>query len=402
MRILLVAASAVALSGCSWLGHMSDNDYYNYGHNAASCGYSVPTPVTTNCLPQSVNYPSAPAAQPSYAVSQTPSYVVSQPQTSVKPYTKPYVQPQAQTYAQPQVQSQPTSSVGSYEYTPVQTYQQPVVQSQPVYTTGGYGSHSQTVYHSGQSHAPLRGYYGVQKAPKTHTHYYVQAYGGANFQHESENSGLTGLFTTGDIGDGTTINVADGTEYGWETEYDTGYVYGGELGYRTHKGWRFGVEGTRSTADVDGHENVTLGGAGIGALDAASIALSPTPLGVTVADLVANGQGEIEQTGVFLNGYYDFNRGGRFTPYVGVGVGAVDVDVDFNPSGTSIINGSETLFGYQGRVGASYNVKGPLDVFTEYTYRATEDAGIQNDLFPGDLDIETDQSLVTVGARYNF
>lgn len=392
------------------MGHMSDDDYYKYGQNAyagsGDCSYVPPSPVPAGCWSQAMSHqPVSHQAAPQHyqpAPVQTPShsYVQSAP-VQQHSYSAP------QTYSVPQTQSYSTPTYSAPTYSApvhpapvtVQNYEQQYVQTQPTYTTGGYGTHAGTSYQV--PHQPMRGYYGVAPAPKT-SGFYVQGYGGVNLQGESSNTGISGPFTTGNIGDGTTINVADGTEYGWETDFDTGSVFGAEAGYRSGKGWRVGLEGTRSEASVEGHEEILLGGTDIGGFDGATLVGAGTPLGATVNDFLADAQGNIEQKGVFLNGYYDFNQGKRFRPYVGAGIGMVDVDVDYSPSGSPVINGGETLFGYQGRVGAAYNVTGPIDVFTEYTYRATQDIETNNELFTGDLDIENSQSLVTVGARYNF
>lgn len=424
MRLLLLAASAVALSGCSALGHMSDSDYYSYAQNsyaggngdcyAVSQNVQVQQPVQVQQhVPTSCSHQAQPSAytmtqpqtyaQPSYSQPIQPSYTqpsYTQPSYSQQSYTQPSHSGQSHTqhtysehsYVQPQVQA-PT-----YQPQTVHNYEQSYAPSQPVYTTGNYGTHAGQGYYPQQP--ALRGYH--QAVPQLDRGFYVQGYGGANFQHGSNVTGVSGPFTTGNIGDGTFINVADGTDYGWETDYDTGYVFGAEAGYRSGKGWRVGLEGTRSSADVDGHEEAFLGADIIDGLDGATLVGAGTPLGATIGDFLADGQGEIEQTGVFLNGYYDFNEGGRFRPYVGAGVGVVDADVTFSPSGSPILAASETLFGYQGRIGAAYNVTGPVDVFTEYTYRATTDLEGDNDLFVGDLDVDNSQSLVTVGARYNF
>ena len=384
------------------MGHMSDADYYQYGQNSyaggGGCSYAPPEPVAPGCWSDAMSNQYQPAPVQAAPV-QHSSYVQSAPQQP-QYVTQSYSQPQAVTsYPAPSYSGSTYSAPVQSAPVVVQNYEQQYVPTQPTYTTGGYGSHAGTSYQV--PHQPLRGYYGVPKAPKRGG-FYVQGYGGANLQHESANTGVSGPFTTGNIGDGTTIDVADGTDYGWETEFDTGSVLGAEVGYRSGKGWRVGLEGTRSEAGVEGHEEALLGGTEIGLLDGAALVGDATPLGATVNDFLADGQGDIVQKGVFLNGYYDFNAGKRFRPYVGAGIGMVDVDVDYSPSGSPVINGSETVFGYQGRIGAAYNVTGPIDVFTEYTYRATEDLELDNELFTGDLDIENSQSLVTVGARYNF
>src|SRR6056297_734405 len=117
--------------------------------------------------------------------------------------------------------------------------------------------------------------------------YYVGGSIGLLQQNDSDNAGSTGAFTTGNLGDGSTLDVAAGTAYGWTTEFDGGTAFAGEFGARYGNGFRSGIEIVYSEADVDTHTGVTLGGGSIDGLDAASIASSPDPLGVTVAQVVA-------------------------------------------------------------------------------------------------------------------
>lgn len=234
--------------------------------------------------------------------------------------------------------------------------------------------------------------------------WYVSGAIGANIQSDSSNSGTTEAFTTGNLGDGTTLDVAAGTAYGWNTEFDNGTSFSAELGrtYYNAGGYRAGVELVVSSADVDTHTDVTLGGGAIGTLDAAAIAGSADALGVTIADVVADGRGEISQTALFVNGYYDFNHTGTFRPYVGAGLGFADVEVTYSPSGIGVIDDSETKFAYQVKAGATYAINESWEVFGEYAYRATEDIETNNDLFPGTLDIENQQNAFSIGARFRF
>jgi opacity protein-like surface antigen len=232
--------------------------------------------------------------------------------------------------------------------------------------------------------------------------WYVGGSIGINSQSDSDNSGSTGAFTTGNLGDGSTLDVADGTDYGWKTEFDNGLAVSGEIGMRMGNGWRFAGELAYTSADVDTHTGVTLGGGSIDGVDAAAIAGSADPLGATVAEIVADGRGDITNLALFGNVYYDFNTGSSFQPYVGAGLGFADIDVTYNPSGVGVIDDGETKLAYQLKAGATWVATETFEVFGEYAYRATEDIEVTNDLFPGTLDIENQQNIFSVGVRYRF
>jgi opacity protein-like surface antigen len=231
-------------------------------------------------------------------------------------------------------------------------------------------------------------------------------YAGGSFgilnQSDSDNSGSTGAFTTGNLGDGSTLDVAAGTPYGWNTQFENGYAVSGEIGLRYGNGLRSGIEVSQTSADVDTHKAVTLGGGSIDGVDAAAIAGSPAPLGVTVADVVADGRGDISSTSLFFNAYYDFNRAGTVQPYVGGGIGLSDVNVTYQPSGIGVIDDGETKFSYQLKAGLTWQATPQWDFYGEYAYRATDDIETKNDLFPGSLNIENQQNIFSIGIRYRF
>jgi opacity protein-like surface antigen len=224
-------------------------------------------------------------------------------------------------------------------------------------------------------------------------------------QDASRNSGVTtAAFQTGNgapvIPAGTTI--ASGTAYGWNTEFDGGYGVSGEIGYRYGNGVRVGAELAYTQADIDRHSGVNVAGTVIDAVDAAVLTGSATQLGATVGAVVADGQGEITNTAIFLNAYYDFNRDAPLQPYVGAGIGLTKAEVVYRPSNVDIINDDDTVFAYQVKAGATWKLSGPFELFGEAVYRASEDIGTTNNLFPGSLDIENKQTLVSLGGRYRF
>jgi len=228
---------------------------------------------------------------------------------------------------------------------------------------------------------------------------------GYALQQDSSNTGSTGAFTTGNgapvIPFGTAI--AAGTPYGWETEFDNGYSLSGEFGARYANGFRSGIELAYSKADVDTHSGVNVAGTVIDGVDAAVLTGSATQLGVTVGQVVATPDGdEIESTSLFANLYYDFNRDGLISPYVGAGLGYSDVSVTYRPSGVGIIDDSEGKLAYQLKAGATWAVSERIDLYGEAAYRATDDVELSNTLFPGTLNIENTQTVFSIGARYKF
>ena len=232
--------------------------------------------------------------------------------------------------------------------------------------------------------------------------WYVSGSLGVSFQTDSQNTGTTGAFTTGDIGDGSTIDVTAGTSYGWETAFEDGYAISLETGLNYEGGLRSGIELAYTSADVKNHARVTLNGGNINDLDAATLTGSATAIGADIGTIVADGQGDVTTTALFLNAYYDFNSDSAFQPYVGVGIGVSHISVDYSPSGVSIIDESETKLAYQGKFGLAVVTESGWDIFGEYTYRGTEDVSFTNRLFPGDLSIETRQSIVSGGVRFKL
>ena len=233
-------------------------------------------------------------------------------------------------------------------------------------------------------------------------HLYFGGSIGISQQSDSDNSGESGAFTTGNLGDGSTLDVEAGTPYGWSTEFDDGTSLSAEFGKRYESGLRAGIELVFSEADVDTHTGVTLGGIDLTNVDAAAVLGASDPTTLLIGDVVAAGQGDISQTALFANVYYDFALESPIEPYVGAGIGFADVDVTFNPSDVPIVDDGETKFAYQFKAGATYKFANQWEVYGEYAYRATEDIEVNNDLFPGTLDIENQQNVFSIGARYRF
>lgn len=234
--------------------------------------------------------------------------------------------------------------------------------------------------------------------------WYLSGSLGYVLQSDSDNSGTTGSFNTGNgspvIPNGTPI--ADGTSYGWDTEFEGGWAVSGEMGRMFQQKYRLGLEISYTGAGVDSHEDVDIAGTIIDDVDAAVLTGSSSQLGATVGDVVGDGQGDITQLGFFLNGYYDINTGTNWQPYLGAGIGFVSVDVDYSPSNVTIVDDDETVAGVQFKAGAAYMVSQNMDAYGEYAFRMIDEIKVENSLFPGDLEVDNQQHLFNVGIRYRF
>ena len=98
-----------------------------------------------------------------------------------------------------------------------------------------------------------------------------------------------------------------------------------------------------------------------------------------------------ETTSVFTSLYYDFSNDSKFTPYVGAGLGTTTLHTDLS-------NDSDQLrFGYQGKLGASYDMSNSLDLFAEGVYQSTAESSLSGDTVDGISSFST-----RLGTRYKF
>lgn len=233
---------------------------------------------------------------------------------------------------------------------------------------------------------------------------YVSAFGGWAKMSDSTNTGeLTGPFTTGQ---GTTIpagvTLPAGTVLGWESQIDDGYYWGAAFGRKFGNGFRGEIEFNYQKNDVTSHSGVGVAAIPLDGEDAGVLITGSGNLGVSVGDLVADGQGSVKGNYFMLNGYYDFGLDSAVTPYVGGGIGYAKVDVTYNPSNVDIIIGDEGKFAYQAMAGLSFGASDAVDIYGQLRYRATSDANIDSRLLPAELSIENKSTLFELGLRYNF
>ncbi len=232
---------------------------------------------------------------------------------------------------------------------------------------------------------------------------YVSLSGGLSIQDNSNNSGnFTGVFTTGA---GTTIpggtSLPANAPVSWSTQFENGFDVNAAVG-RRFGSLRGEIEVGYQRNGVGSHGNVRAAGIALANEDAGVLITGSANLGVTVGDLVADGQGDLSTLFLMANMYYDLDTGTSFKPYVGVGAGIGFVDVSFSPSAVGIIDDNTTSFAYQAMAGVAYEVSPSVEIFAGYRYRATLDAEVDVALFPATLEVENRASNVEAGIRVSF
>jgi len=120
--------------------------------------------------------------------------------------------------------------------------------------------------------------------------------------------------------------------------------------------------------------------------------------------------GTINTNSVFASGYYDFRTKSKFTPYIGAGLGWTSVSTPSLPySGTATVQGVTTRFsgtsdsgsasalGYLAKIGVSYAVAKPADIYLEGIYQGNTGVTISGTEF-GALN----SFGARAGIRYKF
>ena len=171
-----------------------------------------------------------------------------------------------------------------------------------------------------------------------------------------------------------------------ETDQDTGFNFGIAVGTSLPalgSNFRGEVELSYSRSDVDG---VAFSGNG------------PDP--------EVNVSGDISTTRVFGNLLYDFEKTGKFTPFVGAGLGLAhtDINVIYGP-GVNLTDTS-TDVSAQLILGAAYELSDGLSLVGDVRY--IRDFGVESARFnpagavTGTVEDDIGSFNVNVGLRFNF
>jgi OOP family OmpA-OmpF porin len=108
--------------------------------------------------------------------------------------------------------------------------------------------------------------------------------------------------------------------------------------------------------------------------------------------------GRVNAWSAMANLYYDFNRGGRVQPYVGVGAGAARVRLSVAGGG----NDSDTVFAWQAMVGIAFALTDQWDLDVGYRYLRANSVDVSQAFGGADSSVDYQHQAVTVGLRYQF
>ncbi len=233
---------------------------------------------------------------------------------------------------------------------------------------------------------------------------YVGAtYGIVDMDDIDTDGSFTSDFTTGEVtGVSPPLTIPSGSPVSWETELDDGDGFGLVFGMNFEL-FRAEIEYSWTSNDVDSHGGVNAAGIALDGVDAGVLLTGNVgDLGVTTGELVGNGQGEVETSTFFVNGYYDFKNDTKWTPFLGAGIGYANIEIEYEPSNVGIIDDDDDVFAWQIMGGVSYAINEQFEVTGSIRYRETDDAEFNSELLGAEFDIETETLTYDLGIRYNF
>lgn len=203
--------------------------------------------------------------------------------------------------------------------------------------------------------------------------FYVGGYGGLNFQNDLDTENQTnGSTTSSDMDTGFVLGAVGGYKYDFNPGADRGFAVRTELdiAYREN-----GIDSTTVPAGQGG---------------------SSLPVGTN------NGvSGDVSTFSGLANVWVDY-KVGKFTPYIGGGIGLAEVSInDFSNNGTLLVDDSDTVFAYQVGTGVAYALTQSVSLTADYRYFATADAEV-SDVGGNTSDVENSSHSVMAGVRYSF
>lgn len=191
---------------------------------------------------------------------------------------------------------------------------------------------------------------------------YLKAFGGFNFVADGDISqgGLTG-----------------------DASYDTGQLFGAAIGKEFTPNWALELEFFYRSVDTD---SISAGGPFAGFTE-----------------------GDFASTNLMLNGIYTFTQPdgsalwGKFTPYVGAGVGFLqEADMDVTVGGVEREFDDNFLFAAQVLTGVSYEITPSWSIYGEARYHFAGEIELDSSAGGGSLKADYNGLSCLFGLRYKF
>lgn len=185
----------------------------------------------------------------------------------------------------------------------------------------------------------------------------------------------------------STLTDAVGNSIDFTTEFDAGFGITGAMGYSWNQ-VRLEGEVSYRQNDIDSIELTSITLAGIGSFTTAA---------------AFEGDGDVSALGFMVNGWYDFNTGSRWTPYLGIGVGTAQISI--NDASVTILgvdvplaDDDDWVFAYQAGAGITYEISPNVDISLGYRFFGTSDPDF-TDVSGIPFDVEYMSHNIEVGVR---
>jgi opacity protein-like surface antigen len=210
---------------------------------------------------------------------------------------------------------------------------------------------------------------GLPSAPSAYAQWYISGDGGAAIQRDA--------FTTNT----EVIGSISG-----ELEFDTGSVVNGAVGYSLGA---IRLEGAisyqKNDLDTWNVTSVTLGGT--------------TFSGIAVPLTM---KGDISTLGFMINGWYDFDTGTKWVPFIGGGVGIakVNIDVESILGVATTYDESDTVLAYQFGAGIGYKLTPTVTANLSYRYFGTGDLEFDDGTDKLDSEYKSSNFMAGISVRF--
>jgi opacity protein-like surface antigen len=197
-------------------------------------------------------------------------------------------------------------------------------------------------------------------------------------------------YVSGNVGanqilDSDLNETGSGISANGELEFDTGYGLNGAVGYGFNN---FRLEGELSyrQADID---SLTVNSVTVGSIVVTSLGTFPV-------------DGDISSLGFMANGWYDFDTGTDWVPYIGGGVGTAKINAEIGSIAGIPVNFDESdwVFAYQAGAGIGYNISPTVTVQLGYRYFATSDPEFESAGVTDEAEFQSHN--IEVGIRFRF